>query len=1178
MSIKELEYTERGLEFLETSAKKILILDGAMGTMIMRYNPEEADFRGESFKNHDVFLKGCNDVLSISRPEIIYNIHKSYLEAGADIIETNSFNCNIYSLADYKLEDKATEIAKAAATTARKASDDYSFATGRKTWVGGSMGPTSKSLTMSYAMDDKSVNSDTLTESYKETAKALIEGGVDIIIIETIFDTLNAKCAAIGAIRAMEEAGVRVPVMFSVTLTENMRTLSGMTLEGFVEAIRNYSPFAITLNCGFGIDGMIKPLAKLQNVPCLTGIYPNAGLPDEMGAYNDTPEYMASKLTGLLEKRWINIIGGCCGTTPEHIKCLAQTASKYLPRIVPTTRPFNISGLSPLEIKGDGFIMVGERCNVAGSRKFLRLIKEGKTDEALKIAESQVRAGAGVIDINLDDPMLNGTKEMVNFLKEISLNPVLAEIPVMVDTANPSTVREALKITQGRAIVNSISLKAGEKEFIKEAKEIRELGAIPVIMAFDEKGQATTTERRMEIFRRAFKLLTEEVGYRPEDIIFDPNILTVCTGIEEHNYLAKDFIESVTRIKESFPGVKISGGVSNLSFAFRGNNEVREAMHTVFLHYAKKAGMDMAIVNPSTMKKIEDITPELVSVIEDAFFREPGKESTERLVEYASRISQEAKTDSDKKESNSASKSTDCAEELTNKILKADSSDIETVIEKCLAEGMKPMKIIDGPLMAGMNKIGELFEQGKLFLPQVVKSAEVMKAAVDYLNPYIEKEETRNDFSSRKRMVLATVKGDVHDIGKNIVGVIMRCNGWDVIDLGVMVEPEEIIRTSKEQSADAIGLSGLITPSLAEMAEIAMMMEKEGLKTPLFVGGATTSALHTAVKLAPLYSGPIVHTSEAASLPGVAHAVTGEKSSAEITALKAEQSRIAEDYNASLRESKKLSLEEARAHRHITASPSAVPAVESSEFEMTITEVAPFINWRAFLSAWKLPFNNVSANDGSDSGALLQEAQKLLESLSAVGATVKARVEIRPVKVTDETIFIENNGGSTIELNAPRQLKPQPDGKEQLSLADFLDPKGDFLGFFAVTVSGKISELIDKYKKEGENYKGMVLQTLADRLVEAGTELMHYKVRKSIWGFSPDEPLDPEGIKRHEYVGIRPAVGYPSLPNQMTIFILDKILDYKNLGIKLTENGAMSPAASTTGLIFASPDSRYFSV
>lgn len=1182
MLFEELRYDERGKKLLELPMKKIIILDGAMGTMIMRHNLTEDDFSNGIFNGHPVPLKGCNDILSITRPDVIYGIHTAYLEAGADIIETNSFNCNIFSLEEYKLGDLAGKIAGESARIARKAADEYMSRSGRMVWVGGSLGPTSKSLTMASAINDDIIDFDSLTESYKTTARALIDGGADLILIETIFDALNAKSAAIAARRAMQEAGKRVPLLFSITLTENMRTLSGMTISGFISAIRNYDPFAITLNCGFGIDGMSTPLEKLRHIPFLTGIYPNAGLPDEMGAYNDTPRYMSERLEVMLKEGLVNIAGGCCGTTPEHIQQIAETASKYPPRKVPANNPRDwVAGLDSYDVKSGEFVKVGERCNVAGSRKFLRLIKEGNTGEALRIAELQVKEGAAIIDLNLEDPMIDSEREMEKFIKALSLTPGLSDVPLMIDSANPATISKVLKFIQGKPIVNSISLKVGEQEFIWQAEEIHELGGIPVVMAFDEKGQATTTERRMEIFRRAFTILTGKVGFEPKDIIFDPNILTVCTGIDEHDTLAKEFVDSITQIKKEFDGVKVSGGVSNLSFAFRGNNIVREAMHSVFLKHATEAGMDMAIVNPSALIEYTEIDYGLRNAIENALFVKPGKESTEQLVKLATKISEKVKGE---KPVSSPSKALQCETtdpqtELSNKLLNADSNDLTAVIDKCMNVGMTAMEIIDGPLMDGMNNIGDRFAQGKLFLPQVVKSAEIMRLAVDYLNPFIEKGNECVEISMRKKLVLATVKGDVHDIGKNIVGVVMRCNGWDVHDLGVMVEPDRIIDEAIRIQADAIGLSGLITPSLSEMGEVAKRMEGKGLKIPLFVGGATTSALHTAVKLAPLYSGVTVHTSEAALMPGAAHALTGPHSREETEKIKKKQASIREEYLKSKESGTLLTLTEARTKRLYVDSPSPIPAKKHAEFEFPVMEVMPLINFRAFLAAWDLPYSESmhSESGHKESDKLIKEAENLIAELSDMNATIRAKVEICEATTDNETISLKQEDGRTLDIITPRQLKKQR-CERQLALSDFLCPQGDFIGFFAVTTAGKIAELIEDYKNKSQEYRSMVLQTLADRLAEAATEYLHYKVRTEIWGYNPDETFDLGNIKQHRYPGIRPAVGYPSLPDQKTIFLLDRILDYKSLGVALTENGAMYPAASTTGMFFASPSARYFAV
>lgn len=1174
------EWLKRELEH------KVLLLDGAMGTMIMRQNLSEEDFRGERFKNHPCSIKGCNDILSLTNPRLIYDIHRSYLGAGATIIETNSFNSNKFSLTDYKLDELVEEIAYSAARIARKAVDDYKTETGRCSWVAGSIGPTSKSLTLEAQLGEDGIDFETMAEAYSHTAQALIRGGVDIILIETIFDILNAKAAAQGVKEAFTKTGKTLPIIFSATVTETGRTLSGMTLRGMMAALEFANPSAFMLNCGFGVDGLIEPLKQLTDTPYPIGIYPNAGLPDELGHYVENPSTMAEKIKPLILEKKLNIVGGCCGTTPAHISAIhdiiAANGDNPISRPVPEKKAgLIISGLSPLEIsENKGFVKVGERCNVAGSRKFLRLINEKNISEALDVAAQQVKAGAGIIDINLDDAMLDSKKEMTAFIKALVSDARIAEVPLMIDSADFDVLHAALKIVQGRSIVNSISLKEGEDLFISHAKTIKKFGAVPVVMAFDEKGQATTTERRKEIFTRSYNILTSpQIGFEAYELIFDPNILAVCTGIPEHDTLAQEFIESVKWIKSQFPEVKISGGVSNLSFSFRGNNTVREAMHAIFLKHAIEAGMDMAIVNPSTLLETSKIDISLAGAIEDALFKKPSPEATEHLIEVAGKFNKSA----EKKSSTTTPLTLSPTEVLERAVLQANSTQLDNILSECRAAGMSAMDIIDGPLMDAMNKVGKLFGEGKMFLPQVVKSAGVMRNAVEKLTPFIETENKNRNADGRKKLILATVKGDVHDIGKNIVAVIMRCNGWDVIDLGVMVNPDEIIKRAMETNADAIGLSGLITPSLGEMIKVAEMMESKGIRIPLFIGGATTSALHTALKIAPQYpSGVVLHTTDAASLPIPAAALTGSNAHHERMRFNKENAEIREEYFKRQSEVDILSSEEARERRLIIDHRSPAPLVQSTILEIPIEDIEPYINWRAFFKAWQLPPSLAcqmkEKEISTEAKQLIDDARNELNRLKEQKITLKAQVEILPAWGRDEEIIVQVGQGKTLAIPTPRQLSRQPDGKPQLSLSDFIAREEDYVGFFVVTTAGKISAFIEELKQNEQEYESILLQTLADRLVEAATEIMHHKVRKDLWGYAPNESLNKETIVTHDFKGIRPAVGYPSLPDQKTVFILDKVLNYSSLGISLTENGALYPQATTTGLLFASPKSKYFTL
>lgn len=1169
MTISELSYTPRVEKLFEIQKSKILILDGAMGTMIMKKG-----------------LRGCNDYLSVTHPDVIYDIHRGYLEAGADIIETNSFNCNKYSLSEYGLSYRVEEIAKSSAVLARQAVEDYEQNhPGRTVWVAGSVGPSGKSLSLAASLEANDVSWDELEATFYEQIRALIEGGVDIIAIETVFDSLNAKCAAHAARRAMIDIGVRVPLMISATLTENKRLLTGMTLEAFITAISHVDPWAITLNCGFGPEGMKGPISSLQDIPCLTGIYPNAGLPDEMGEYNETPCQMVEELTPLLQKRMLNILGGCCGTTPEHINEISKLAAKFYPREIPDGKSkMVLSGQLPLEVTPENnFVNIGERCNVAGSRKFLRIIKECDMEQAVGIAREQIESGSRIIDINMDDSMIDAETSMKRFLDAVLLDPIVSEVPFMIDSSNHKVITSALKLIPGRAIVNSISLKEGEEMFVQKALDIKELGAAVVVMAFDEKGQAVDNVRRLEIFSRAYDILTsDKVGFKPSDIIFDPNVLAVSTGLAEHDRFAFDFLESVTLLRNNFPEVKISGGISNLSFAFRGNNKVREAMHSIFLSHAIKRGMDMAIVNAAAIPPVDDIPQGLFETIEAVLVNSPGKESTEKLIEVATTML-ESKEDKDTVVTTLEDKHNPLSiyEKIESKVIKGDASGLEALLSDAMSEGDSAISVINGPLMDGMNRVGEMFGAGRMFLPQVVKSAGVMKHAVNYLTPFIENSDRNSN--QKRRMILATVKGDVHDIGKNIVAVIMKCNGWDVIDLGVMVEPEKIIDEIRKWKADAVGVSGLITPSLEEMKRLAVMLEESGMTLPLFVGGATTSSLHTAVKIAPSYpSGVTVHTSDASMMPAIAKSLTESQSDLVREDIRTAQKNLRTDYEKSLKKKELLTLEEARNGRIVTTETPIKPNKQKDTLSLTIEEVSPYINWRAFVDAWSLSESRLkskidnSIDAGKYSSILIEDAKRVLGNLSDMNARITARVAILPVIVNNESVLVKDGDYETL-IELPRRLIKSPIGV-QPSLADFLNRSGDWMGMFVVTTSGKITSELEKLKEEGNDYEAMLLGTVADRLVEAATEVMHYRVRTRIWGYSDEQSLDPSTFMKHEYQGIRPAIGYPSLPDQLTVFKLDDILHYGDVGVRLTENGALYPQATTTGLLFSSSTARYFSV
>ncbi len=1181
-------------ELRRAMSERVLLLDGAMGTMIQRCGLTEDDFRSASVKpTVDKAQRGCNDVLCLTRPDVITGIHTEYIAAGADIIETNTFNANRFSLADYGLAHEVGRICREGARLARAAAD----AAGRRVWVAGSVGPSGKSLTMTRQLDGAdAVSWDEMEDAFTEQIQALVEGGADIILLETIFDTLNAKAAIRAADRAFEAAGKRLPLMLSVTLTESGRTLSGQTPDAFVASIAHANPLTVGFNCGFGPDRMGHWVEALQSTPFAISLHPNAGLPDEMGRYMATPSIMAEGIEPMLRKGWLNIIGGCCGTTPAHIAALAEVARGASPRVAPAPDGrLHLAGLEPLCRTGQ-FMPVGERCNVAGSRKFLKLIAAGETAEALTVATAQIEKGAAVIDINMDDAMLDARAEMCRFLELISTEPAIARVPVMIDSSDWRVVEAALKLVQGKPIVNSISLKEGEEEFVRRARHIHSMGAAMVVMAFDEVGQTDTFERKCEVCARAYRLLTA-AGIPAEDIIFDPNVLAVATGIAEHSRYGLDFIRATGWIKENLPGAAVSGGVSNLSFSFRGNNPVREALHAEFLERCAALGMDMAIVNPATRVATCDIPGDLREAIVDVLLdRHP--EATERLIEVATKYMPPKKDRPAAGTAPSVKPSAGAEEKPADRISRLVIAGSESGLEDALRAEMErtgAFAVVEGPLMAGMNRVGELFGRGEMFLPQVVKSARTMQRAVAFLTPYIESEK-KGERTAAGHMVIATVKGDVHDIGKNIVDVVMNCNSFEMTDLGVMVPPEKIVDTAVETGAGFVGLSGLITPSLTEMCNVATMMEERGLKIPLFVGGAAASELHTAVKIAPCYSGPVVYTRDAASLPGEARRfgdpATRPEAEAELRR-RQQQLRDAHAERTSLTQTDAL----ARRHRFIITEQAPAPRHQGEHtLHPTVADVRGIINWRAFFSAWGMDASmaSIAAVEGCDhcraqwlaaapqekrmqaarAMQLHKEASRLLDSLERRGAALTARVVILPARGTDDAIIFRKPDGSELTLPTPRQRHTGDDG-ERLALCDFVNPDGtDHTALFAVTTRGAITDAIAAARAEADDYTAMLLQTLADRLAEAATEWLHARVRRDLWGYEHSDA--PVHHLDSDYAGIRPAIGYPSLPDQSLVFTADSLLRYGDIGIKLTENGALDPVASTTGLIIGYGAARYF--
>ena len=1186
--------------------RRILLLDGAMGTMIQQHAPDEALFRGNLFTHSEVPLKGCNDLLSLTAPHLIERIHEAYLQAGADIIETNTFNANAISLADYHLQEYVTRINRDAAALARRVAQRFTENNPLKPrFVAGSVGPTSKTCSISSRVEEpayRDITFDELAAAYETQMTALIEGGVDILLIETIFDSLNAKAALYAAQRAMEATGRITPIMLSVTITESGRLLSGQTLEAFITSVSHAPILSIGLNCSFGATDMLPHLRRLaMKAPFYISAYPNAGLPNRMGGYDQTPQAMLHAMQPFFEERLVNIVGGCCGTTPEHISLIAQataTASPHTP--VAASSALQLAGLEAFEITAaSNFFNVGERCNVAGSRKFLRLIHEHNYAEAIEIARQQVEAGAQALDINMDDGMLYAREEMVTFLRLIAAEPDICRIPVMIDSSKWEVITAGLKAIQGKAIVNSISLKEGEELFIRHAQEIKQLGAAVVVMAFDEKGQADTLDRRIEVCSRAYRLLTEVVHFNANDIIFDPNILAIATGIEAHRNYAKDFIEATRWIRTHLPGAHVSGGISNLSFALRGNNYMREAMHAVMLYHAIEAGMDMGIVNPNTSVTYSDIPEELLHILEDVILNRTD-DATERLIEAAEGM----------REMNTAT-TTQAAQELrspsqilTDNIIRGRNNNLQEVLGQLMAEGYKSIDIIDGPLMEGMNCVGELFGSGKMFLPQVVKSARTMKEAVAILQPHIEQEQSLSGKGSNGKFLLATVKGDVHDIGKNIVAVILACNNFEVIDLGVMVDADTIVRRAIEEQVQFVGVSGLITPSLDEMCHVATAMQQAGLDIPLFIGGATTSALHTALHIAPCYDAPVIYTRDAAQNPIIAlQLLKSESRDAYLEQLHNEQEAL----RRSMHKPQLLSLSEAISHRpqfDTSYRPTTPATMGVHTVEFTIDEVRPYINWRSFFAVWQLDASlaQVALIGGCDhckaqwlasqpqeqrgkaaqAMQLHKEAQRLLDSMQSAGVKLTARYGLFEAASTHNAIFIKHNDTMTEWPTLRQQVAKPHSHLPYYALCDFILPFNegactDYIAAFAVTAGKEIARRIERYNELNDSYMSLLLQSLADRLVEAATEWLHHKMRTSIWGYAPDETAD-DLLSKHSGAGIRPAVGYPSMPDQSLIFTLDSLIDMQQIGIEITHNGAMHPNASIAGLMIAHPEARYFDV
>jgi 5-methyltetrahydrofolate--homocysteine methyltransferase len=1192
------------LQALEDALKqRILVLDGAMGTMIQRHSLSEAQYRGERFRDFPKDLRGNNDLLSLTRPEVIREIHQQYLEAGADILETNTFNSTSIAQADYKLESIVEELNLAGARLAREAADAFTARTPSKPrFVAGVLGPMNRTLSLSPDVNDpgfRAVSFDQVKDAYKVATRALMDGGVDIILVETIFDTLNAKAALFAIEECYEEAGYRLPIMISGTITDaSGRTLSGQTVEAFWNSMRHAKPLSIGFNCALGARQLRPHVEELSRIAdTYVSAHPNAGLPNAMAEYDELPEETAGLIREWAESGWLNITGGCCGTTPAHIQAIAEIVAPFKPRIVPTLEPrLRLSGLEPLNVGHDSlFVNVGERTNVTGSKAFARLILAGDYTEALSVARQQVENGAQVIDINMDEAMLDSAAAMTRFLLLVAAEPDICRVPVMIDSSKWTVIEAGLKCVQGKSIVNSISLKAGEAEFIHQARLARRYGAAVVVMAFDEKGQADSFKRKTEICQRCYDILTgPAVGFPPEDIIFDPNIFAVATGIEEHNSYGRDYLEALAWIHRHLPHAKTSGGVSNFSFSFRGNDPVREAMHTAFLYHAARAGMTMGIVNAGQLGVYADIPPPLLERVEDVLFnRRP--DATERLVEFADSFKGRKK---DAVEDEAWRKGT-ARERLIHSLVKGITQHIVEDTEEARTQFERPIQVIEGPLMDGMNVVGDLFGSGKMFLPQVVKSARVMKQAVAHLIPFIEEEKVRLGTVNAKakgKVVMATVKGDVHDIGKNIVGVVLQCNNYDVVDLGVMVACETILETAKKENADMIGLSGLITPSLEEMAHVAKEMERLGFTMPLLIGGATTSRTHTAVKIEPNYSGPTVWVPDASRAVGVASMLASpEQREQYMQEVRADYVKVRE-LHAKKTGQKSVTIEKARenaaridwsGYRPPAPAHRGVTALKNYPLE----KLVPYIDWAPFFQTWdlagKFPDILQDAVVGEAARSVFAEGQAMLERV------VKGRW------LTASGVFglwPANSAGDDIEIYSDekreqviatwhnlRQQNLKPAGNPNLCLADFVAPRdsgiADYVGAFAVTSGLGIDARVKEFEAKGDDYGAIMLKAIADRLAEAFAEHLHHRVRTEFWGYASGEQLSNAELIGEKYAGIRPAPGYPACPDHTEKGELFRLLDaQKNADMQLTDSYAMLPTAAVSGFYLAHPEARYFAV
>ncbi|MCD4744779.1 MAG: methionine synthase [Bacteroidales bacterium] len=1182
-------------------SKRVLVLDGAMGTMIQRYKLKEKDYRGERFSDYPTDLIGNNDLLSLTQPKIIKEIHEKYLEAGADIIETNTFNANRISMSDYNMQKLVYEINVKSVKIARNAANKYSALNPSKPrFVAGSMGPTNKTASISPDVNDPSyraVTFDDLFENYKEQVEGLLDGGVDLFLIETVFDTLNAKAAFFAINEVLKNRNIKIPVMISGTITDaSGRTLSGQTTEAFLNSLSHADLFSIGLNCSLGAKEMRPYLEELSNkAPFNVSAHPNAGLPNQFGEYDETPDEMAIYIKDFLDNSFVNIIGGCCGTTNEHIKKFAKLAENAkIRKVPPKNYNLKLSGLEPLTIYNESnFINIGERANVSGSRKFARLIKEKKYEEALIITNKQVEEGAQIIDVSMDEAMLDSEKEMVKFLNLIASEPDIAKVPVMIDSSKWSVIEAGLKCVQGKAIVNSISLKEGKEVFKTRAEKIKNYGAAIIVMAFDEQGQATSFDRKNKICERAYNILIKEVNFPPEDIIFDPNVLTIATGLEEHNNYAVDFINTIKWIKKNLPYAKVSGGISNLSFSFRGNNIVREAMHSAFLYHAIKAGLDMGIVNAGMLQVYDDIPKDLLKLVEDVILNR-RKDATERLIVYAENI----KEDNREKIQADDWRHKTVQERLTYSLIKGITEHIDNDVEEARKHYGKAIEIIEKPLMDGMNIVGELFGSGKMFLPQVVKSARVMKKAVDKLLPYIEEEKAINGEShSAGKILLATVKGDVHDIGKNIVNVVLSCNNYEVVDIGVMVPADKILKAVQDENVDILGLSGLITPSLEEMVHVAKEMQRLKIDVPLIIGGATTSEIHTAVKIEPNYSAPVIYVKDASQSVGIAsNLLSKDKKERFTVSVKEKYQKIREKYDSEKNKAQYITINQARNNKqqidwnkYKIIKPAFIGNKTFSDY--SLIKISEYIDWTFFFHAWKLNgkypeiFNDPVK--GKEAEKLYNDSQKLLkEIIEKKILKAKGVIGFYPCNSIGDDIEIYKNESRNEILTTLHFLRNQQKKQTNipnLCLSDFIASKKsgimDYIGAFAVTTGIGLEKKIKEFKNDNDDYNSIMFKILADRLAEAFAELLHQRVRNEFWGYAKNEKLEPELLFRQKFQGIRPAPGYPACPEHSEKRILfDLLKAEKNAEIQLTENFAMYPASSISGYYFSHHKSKYFNV